>query len=525
MPTERERLLGLGRIYLNTLEFGLVPLQHASKLPSRLALPGGHWRTLSVVRSTWDDFLAWVDLDPSCGLGLFMGPVSGGAVGLDADNPAFSDFLLERLPSTEAADTWLSRTGKGLCHLIVRGAPHMWSDVPPGQHVLNGKHGKLADVRGGGQYLAEPPTVHPDTRRPYTFSHYPKRIAILDDPLAFFRDLAAQFDHRNGASVSLPLPSSSALPAEEVGSKRGRKKDYRPPLSGDEAEALKRRIEDADLKPDTRQAIFDGMPRIAGDHSTEDYYIVRDLCRARFSPDDIENIYATFDVGQWRYRGGKGEGLSGWPYLAEKIKKWQTERQAIEEARETIGGRNFRVDQVWRYRADDDVRYELHVTYTGGPRVELPAGKVRLGVDDLLSAQRLRKEFFRQLGWFPELAGNQTPSLLAEAVQAAAQPGYVPPEMTKRGFLSSVILQDIRAQLEMEPPPLELRTRVLAWLDADHRYVYVHFLRLVAHLRVAHRSQATPRDIFEALVDLGAERVVLLGAQFSRLRSDLIVRT
>lgn len=102
---------------------------------------------------------AWWGAHPLWNVGCAMG--KSGLLGLDFDPAKMIEKSHEFLAECRAAsDTWESRTGGGGTHLIY--------ELPEG-YDLGNKTGSLQpgiDVRVTG-YLVLPPSIHPDTKRPY----------------------------------------------------------------------------------------------------------------------------------------------------------------------------------------------------------------------------------------------------------------------------------------------------------------------------------------------------------------------
>lgn len=138
----------------------VIPLKKwndPGKSPGKAPLLPG-WRRYSSEMPSCEEQTQWLKLYPDHNIGLPLGPCSGlCAVDIDSDDPDEIAAIKRILPETP-----YERVGKKGCVLIYR-----WN----GQKNFKVK---LADGRQPVEFLGEgnqvvlPPSIHPDTGRPYT---------------------------------------------------------------------------------------------------------------------------------------------------------------------------------------------------------------------------------------------------------------------------------------------------------------------------------------------------------------------
>lgn len=123
-----------------------------------------------------------VDAWFSPGLGHNLGIATGHASGI---------FVVDIDPAHGGDDAWreivagreLPNTPTGITG---RGGTHLYFRMPPGADIRNSQ-GKIApgiDVRGTGGYVVAPPSIHPETRHPYTWEIVadPAEVPVADAP-------------------------------------------------------------------------------------------------------------------------------------------------------------------------------------------------------------------------------------------------------------------------------------------------------------------------------------------------------
>jgi hypothetical protein len=109
---------------------------------------------------------AWFERWPSANLAIPTGPASGLVV-LDVDPRHDGDKSLAALEEKHGPLplTLEARTGGG--------GRHLFFALGNGQNVRNsaGRLGPGLDTRGQGGYVVVPPSIHPETKQPYVWTH------------------------------------------------------------------------------------------------------------------------------------------------------------------------------------------------------------------------------------------------------------------------------------------------------------------------------------------------------------------
>ena len=159
--------------------------------PLRGKIPRQHgWQRAP--RPLWESILQW--LRSGHNLGLRTGQVSGGVGVVDIDNGA--DVTGLDLPPTVQV-----RTGSGGTHL------YYLADAP-----LRNSVGKIAphvDFRGDGGQVVFPGSIHPDTKKPYTFTRAPWEIALAPLPV-WIKERLTPPPPRARTPISLKINGASA---------------------------------------------------------------------------------------------------------------------------------------------------------------------------------------------------------------------------------------------------------------------------------------------------------------------------
>ncbi|MGF1506031.1 MAG: bifunctional DNA primase/polymerase [Anaerolineae bacterium] len=125
-----------------------------SVLPLRGKVPVVRWRTYQQRRPTAEEIRCWSDTGLFTNVGLVCGAVSGNLVALDFDTPRAYGVFQARFPTLASSRTVL--TGGGGWHIYLRVA-----SLPPSMR------GAGIELRSTGQQVVAPPSIHPDTGRPY----------------------------------------------------------------------------------------------------------------------------------------------------------------------------------------------------------------------------------------------------------------------------------------------------------------------------------------------------------------------
>lgn len=157
-------------------------------------------------RASAREVRAWVETDPTIGIGVICGDVSGGLVVIDVDDPtAFSDLKHPATPSV--------RTSRGR---------HIYTAAPAGTKSVTWPSGELR--ANGSKYVAAPPSRHPSG------STYEWECSFADvgGVLADLREVAGLPGLRTEGGLG---SSSCLLPPPKEKDKRGKENWATDPAS------------------------------------------------------------------------------------------------------------------------------------------------------------------------------------------------------------------------------------------------------------------------------------------------------
>lgn len=490
------------RAYLG-LGFSLVPLAPHAKEPHHFLLPrttAGKPVWGAFIRKAPDllDVMDWCRKSPDMGIGIVCGAVSGNLAVIDIDDVAYSRWVEANLPSTPFATTWVVRTGSGKLHVYVR-APKFDT------HLLRAADGrKLADVRGEGQYVAAPPSLHPETGGEYyTLYGSPLSIVSIADMEQLLESLRRQY--AGGAARRIDYggrlePSAGSLALGDSGSEVS--------LSEEE---LVSRLRKAGTKMAIRRSILHGpsfgdWPGAEGDRSRIDYGIARALYAAGLTLDETAFVFRHWPCSG-AYADEDRNGSRGEEYLKRTLDKaWEDASRQSETAARGAGD-NFETLSVVRINYPGAPIYEVRVRYTGVEEVHTPEGVILLKHADMASERAIKAAAMRDLGWYPQFAddhrGNKA-SKLGDIWALAAVWEEVPEEASERGHLKQQVITAITERMWRKQAPEDAGDVGWGWWDDDSRTAYVHGGTLIAHLGRFLRPAPRPEEVWDVLSRLGA---------------------
>jgi len=130
------------------------------------------WLPFQKERATADQIDRWHEAGLLANLGVVCGAVSGGLAVLDFDGPAGYPAFAATFP--DLTETFTVATGGGVGKHVYLLA----DELPPTTRALDTPLGHI-ELRADGTYVAAPPSVHPETRQPYTVE---KALDILRVP-------------------------------------------------------------------------------------------------------------------------------------------------------------------------------------------------------------------------------------------------------------------------------------------------------------------------------------------------------
>ncbi|WP_198293024.1 bifunctional DNA primase/polymerase [Methylobacterium sp. WSM2598] len=172
--------------------YAAIPIIPGTKRPG-LPLADGSWIGMDDWQARFRHRLPvdveidrWSDSD--AGVGIALGPPSGGVVSadIDTDDPEIRAAILGVLPATT-----VGKAGQKGETLFYRGSakfPSRAFNVPgPG-----GKPVRVLDLLGQGKQTVLPPTVHPDTGEPYRWTRLQSLDSVAPDDLPWIDDDVAE---------------------------------------------------------------------------------------------------------------------------------------------------------------------------------------------------------------------------------------------------------------------------------------------------------------------------------------------
>lgn len=175
----------------------VIPLRHRDKMPDFK-----RWSKYGSAMPTETEMRDWLASYPDGNIGLPFGPESGlCAIDIDTEDEDLIAAILEALPPTP----W-TRVGKKGMGLIYRfeGQKNFKLRGPDGGMVL--------EFLGLGNQMVMPPSIHPDTGRPYTSD------TNLWEVLGHIEPLGEDIEGRLRALLGLErVPAKYTMPSEKIG--------------------------------------------------------------------------------------------------------------------------------------------------------------------------------------------------------------------------------------------------------------------------------------------------------------------
>lgn len=176
-----------------------IPLVHREKRPAV-----GRWQMYAETMPTPDEQEVWLNAFPNGNIGMPMGPASGlVAIDIDTDDPLVLAVLDAILPPSP----WQRRGKKGRVQVYRYAGQRT-------QRVKNSKNEMICEILSKGTQIVLPPSIHPDTQRPYEAN-----VELLSI-MGAIPTLPADFDKilRAGlAAAGIEMMSGSANGGKTVG--------------------------------------------------------------------------------------------------------------------------------------------------------------------------------------------------------------------------------------------------------------------------------------------------------------------
>ena len=154
----------------------VIPLKPKQKMPAPNA-----WQSFATQMPDPGTQQSWLDQYPDGNIGLPLGPCSGlVAIDLDTEDPRVSRVLDSLLPPTP----WV-RVGK-------KGSVRVFKYNEERTTRIKGEDGAvICEILSRGTQIVLPPSIHPDTQKPYTANA--ELVDVLDKVVPLPRDFEVQF--------------------------------------------------------------------------------------------------------------------------------------------------------------------------------------------------------------------------------------------------------------------------------------------------------------------------------------------
>jgi len=468
---------------LQHLGYSIIPLAPQDKRPYLRILPTG-WSEYQRRAASDAQVQQWINVgDPRMGWGLICGKVSGGAYCLDADDLDLAQWVLAHAGEMLFHGALIVESGSGKAHIWVRSLQPIRSSV-----WSLGQGRKAGDIRGEGSgnagpsYMVVPPSLHPDTGRPYRIrSGSFAALPMVPDVAELARAIVEAYVADGGdpsAVGSVGTPSSSS---------------YRILYLDDAQSALVlSRVRSLRLKKKVQDSLLvagygaPGSPAwaLSTDPSGSgiDYSVVCELIRRNQSLDEVEEIFAASPIGDNCYRA-KGRGSYGFAYIK---RTYDNARTAVEEERQNAlraSGANFTVKEVvCRERGHDLMEYVLLIEVTQ------PGTSPRTSRVEATNVQLSSEKGFRDRCWVPS-AGMWVPEFLPgqrgqnwsnfmRAVQGmVSEVQKIPVELSDEGYLARSIENTLSPLPQVDSlPQYHARTGSMGWKYEDTYYLFPDML-------------------------------------------------
>lgn len=452
MPAESHSALEL-----QALGFSVIPLAPNDKRPYGHILPTG-WRDYQRRCADASQVQQWINLgDQHMGWGVVCGTVSGSAYCLDCDDLDFAHWVLEHSGEALFHGALIVESGSGKAHVWIRSQTPMRSSV-----WSLGQGRKAGDIRGEGSggagpsYMVVPPSLHPDTGRPYRIrSGSFAALPWLPDGAKLAQEIvAAYLADGAGSGVSNGTVGTPSAASHRV-------------LQLDDAQVavvvsrvrmlrLKKRIEQSILQPGVGAP---GSPAwsLSTDSSGSgiDFAVVCELIRRDQTLEEVEEIFAACPIGDNCYRA-KGRGSYGFNYIRLTYGKAKTSVEAELQASRVATGTNFVVKEVvCRERGDlSEFRLRIEVTRPGRQTTE---SVVDITSTEMETEQGFRKACFKPASgrWIPEFLpaqrGQGWPRFMQAVSDMASETQKVPVEYTDEGAMArrlEALINSLRDETE-----------------------------------------------------------------------------
>lgn len=135
--------------------------------------PSMGWLLYQQQRATAGEIRWWEGQGWLQNLGVVCGKISGNLIVIDLDGENAVTHFQQRFPAL-VRDTFVVRTGHGL-HVYLK-----CDQLPANRKISLGDGHNGLEIRGNGQYVVAPPSVHPDTSQPYEIAIRKPVLRVFD---------------------------------------------------------------------------------------------------------------------------------------------------------------------------------------------------------------------------------------------------------------------------------------------------------------------------------------------------------
>lgn len=452
------------------------------------------WKKFHNVLPTVSQIDRWWAANPDANIAIVGGASSRGLLILDADDPDFVAYLLDRRKDLE--EFWAVETGSHKLHLYCRTRTDF-----EGENLTHGTV-HLGEIRGQGQYVLAPPSRvvdpknDPDHDQAYkTLWGSPQAIPIVKDAKALFKSIVAEFLRTQGSKIRKRLDTAAPKNKNRV----------LPELQGRDRKALYNKIKRCpDLDSGTKNLILNGIGETAyTSRSHAAWGAVKGLVVAEFTEEEIENVLATFPIGEGCYRNTQRPGSFGWTFCQITLDAVHKKLGEEDVAAETASGENFKIERVTK-KMYDTPTYMLQVSGPSSGDVE-----VECEIADLLSEARLRQRLAQELNYVPEftLTGKRFRHF-SDSILRMARIEMIPEEAKTSGVIRAWVIEQLTSKSRMATVvPTDEHNVALGWSDPSNGHVYAKGGKLLNMAQISLNPRPTPSALWQVVESMGGEEV------------------
>lgn len=143
-----------------------------SVIPLRGKQAATKWVVFQTQRPSSQDIILWQNQGLLSNIGIVCGRVSGNLVVIDCDGEYAEREFSETFPYL--LNTYTVRTGSGGLHVYLE-----VDDLPYNRKISFGEGHSGLEIRGNGQYVVAPPSIHPNTLSIYKIESQRPVLRVL----------------------------------------------------------------------------------------------------------------------------------------------------------------------------------------------------------------------------------------------------------------------------------------------------------------------------------------------------------